>query len=424
MSASAQSVTLSEDLLSDPGISLNGHRPYISEWFRHINMLAGQIGPRGSTRSEEHQAAEYCAREYQRLGLAPQVDRFQSATSIYLIHTLVSACMLLSFMLYPLWGNTGEALAIILAAVAMFSIVRELLFQNNPLRRLLPRGMSQNVITRIMPSDEHREDLILIGHLDTNRTPLLFSSTGWIKAWRVFSSIAFFSFCGQVFLYTTGIVTHWPWIWPVSSVSALCAFLLMALTLQAELSAYSPGANDNATGAGIVLALARHLHDEPLRHTRVWLVNTGCEEVKHYGAIDFFDRYRSEFRNPKALVFEMLGRDKPGWLTREGIISVFTYRADRAMLALAHQVAALYPDHGGHPTWVAGGHTEMADALRVGIPALTLIGLGPDGTSMHYSGPELHWHTPLDTPDRLDVGCLSRAYVLAWAFIRALDEQA
>ena len=44
---------------------------------------------------------------------------------------------------------------------------------------------------------------------------------------------------------------------------------------------------------GLVLALAEALVKQPLRRTRVWLVCTGCEEVRHYGAIDFFRRHRA-----------------------------------------------------------------------------------------------------------------------------------
>ncbi len=35
---------------------------------------------------------------------------------------------------------------------------------------------------------------------------------------------------------------------------------------------FDAGANDNASGAGLVLALAEQLRATPLAHTRVWLV--------------------------------------------------------------------------------------------------------------------------------------------------------
>ena len=51
---------------------------------------------------------------------------------------------------------------------------------------------------------------------------------------------------------------------------------------------------------------------------RVWLTCTGCEEVQHYGAIDFFRRQRAEMRQPVTIAFEMLGCKGPAWLVKEG----------------------------------------------------------------------------------------------------------
>ena len=66
----------------------------------------------------------------------------------------------------------------------------------------------------------------------------------------------------------------------------------------------------------------------------------------------------------------------------------------------------------------------MADPLRVGIPAITFFGIGPEGTRFGYNGPELYWHRPDDTVDKIDPDVLARTYAFTWAFIRAFDEQA
>ncbi len=397
---------------------------YVAIWYEHICGLAGHIGPRGSTTEQERQGAEYCRGVLDGLELAPQVETFTSARSGYQIHVLVAVSMLVSFAIYPLGGAISAIAAALIAAVALYSEIMELLFHNNPLRRLIAKGSSQNVVARVPAQAEHRQDLILIGHIDTNRTPLIFKSVGWVDAWRVATPIIFFSFCAQVVLYAVGAATHWGWIWPASAESAVCAVVLAAVCLQAELTPYTPGANDNASGAGMVLTLARALVDQPLRHTRVWLVNTGCEEVKHYGAIDFLTRHRAEMRDPRALVFEMLGRDGPAWLEREVIIPLFGYRASPQMVALVERLADEHPEWQAHATKVTGGHTEMADALRVGIPAITLIGIGPDGTGFGYSGPELYWHRTDDTPDKMKREVMARAYALTWAFMCEMDAAA
>ncbi len=146
----------------------------------------------------------------------------------------------------------------------------------------------------------------------------------------------------------------------------------MAMCIQADRTPFTAGANDNASAVGLVLTLAETLRSAPLQHTRVWLVCTGCEEVQHYGAIDFFRRHRDALQRPTAIAFEMLGCDGPSWLTREGIVVPF--HADPGLVRLAEEIAAQRPELGAYPAQINGGNTEMADALRLGIPAITISG--------------------------------------------------
>ena len=59
----------------------------------------------------------------------------------------------------------------------------------------------------------------------------------------------------------------------------------------------------------------------------------------------------------------------------------------------------------------------MADALRLGIPAITIGG-------QTESGELPYWHTVGDTFDKMDPEVLGRAYAFTSAFIAALDARA
>ena len=385
---------------------------YLTIWLGHVKALAEDIGPRGSTTEKEKEASEYCQEVFHNLHLTPQVETFISAKSIYHPHLLASSFMLLAFVLYPLYGRTTAVLAALISLVTIASQLLELSFRDNLLRRLVPKGGSQNVSAVMPPEQEHKQDLVLIGHVDSHRTPLIFRSPTWVKIYQAFTTVVFVLFSAQVILYIIGSSTLWNWIWPVTIPSALGAAILAAICIQADRTPFSAGANDNATAAGLLLTLAGHIQNEPLQNTRVWLVCTGCEEVQHYGAIDFFRRHRSELKNPLAVVFEMLGCAGPSWLTKEGIIIPF--HSDRRLVHLAERIAEAHPDLGGYPSQIKGGNTEMADALRVGIPAITLNGIGPKG-EMPY------WHQAEDTYDKMDPEVMSRAYTFTWEYIKALD---
>jgi len=384
----------------------------VQKWLEHIRALAVDIGPRGPTTEGERLGAAYCANTLRQMGLAPQVEGFTSARSIFQPHLLTAAALLLAFAIYPLAGRASAALAALISLIALASDLLELSFKDNPLRRIVAKGPSQNVVATIAPAAEHRQDLVLIGHIDTQRTPIVFSTPRWVAVYKAFTTVAFVLFAAQTVLYLLGTFTGWPWIWPLTGLSAVGALLLMAMCIQADSTPFTAGANDNASAVGLVLTLAEALRNEPLQHTRVWLACTGCEEVQHYGAIDFFRRHRGALQQPTAIAFEMLGCDGPSWLTKEGIIVPF--HADPGLVKLAEEIAAQRPELGAYPAQISGGNTEMADALRLGIPAITLSGQTRDG-GMPY------WHQVGDTFDKMNPEVLERAYAFTWAYISALD---
>jgi hypothetical protein len=103
------------------------------------------------------------------MGLRPKWETFLSARSIFHPHLLGSLLMLVAFILFPLGGRTT---AIVAALLSLFVLVNELLelsFNNNFFRMIMPKGQSQNVWAVILPVGEHQRDLMLVGHLDSQR---------------------------------------------------------------------------------------------------------------------------------------------------------------------------------------------------------------------------------------------------------------
>jgi len=385
----------------------------VQTWLAHIHALAEEIGPRGPTTEGERQGHQYCRDVFAKLDFEPHWETFRSARSIFTPHLLASLAMLVAYFIYPRAGRASAVVAAVIAVVALASELLELSFITNPLRWIVPKGESQNVYAVQEPAGEHNQDLILIGHVDSQRTPLIFKSPRWVKAYQNFTTLAFVAFMIMTVLYVLGAFTQWYWVWPVSALSALCAVLLAAICMQAEGTPFTHGANDNATAVGLLLTLAERLREDPLEHTRVWFLASGCEEVQHYGAIDFLDRHLGEFTNPHALVFEMLGCAGPAWLEREGI--VIPFKASPEMLVMAEEVNKAHPELDGYPVRISGGNTEMADALRRGIPAITLFGMTRENIAPY-------WHQVGDTVDKIDPQALARNYEFTWHMIQALDE--
>jgi Peptidase family M28 len=187
-----------------------------------------------------------------------------------------------------------------------------------------------------------------------------------------------------------------------------CLKIVMAHT---DTTAPGPGANDNASGVGVVAALTRRLHAiDP--HCDVWLVATGAEEriytgqPDHLGALALARRARArggERRLRYALSLDEVGRDRPFWLRspapapRRGVETALLRAADQA---------------GVNAVWVRDGSDSNSDHREfelLGLPAAKL-GVGAGGEPCR--------HMSCDTPDRLDRHSLALAQRLAERALR------
>jgi len=401
---------------------LSNHEDYVRLCLSHIRKLTIDIGARGSTTAGERQGAAYCQDVLQQLGYTPRVEPFSSPKSIYLPIVFTGGLMIAAFAIYPLAQPVTAWISLGLLLVAFVCQNLELAFRDNPYRWFMPTGQSQNVVASLPSHGDHRQDLVVIGHIDTHRTPIIFSTDLWVDGFRLYATTAFIVASAQIVLYLIGALSGLGWIWPVTGLGAAFGAGLIAIGVQADLSPYTAGANDNATAVATVLALARYLQEHPLQYTRVWFACTGCEEVKHYGAANFFRRHKAELVNPKALVFEMLGCDEPGYLLREGMRPA-SFAADPRMAGLAAQVAEAHPEFRAHPTRVDLGYTEMADALIAGVPAITVIGIGGASIPVGYKGRPLYWHRVGDTLDKIDPEVLGHAWGYICEFINAVDNE-
>jgi len=176
-------------------------------------------------------------------------------------------------------------------------------------------------------------------------------------------------------------------------------------------------ANDNATGAGIVLALAERLRREPLRHTEVWALCTGCEEVGAYGAAAFVRRHR-DLGRPIFIVLDTVGGPGSGPCVLVQETMLVPLRSDPELLALAEEVARSCPELGAY-RWpnFRGAYTDGAPAVRAGWRVLTLVNLRPDGVLPH-------WHQPSDVYENVDPGVVARTEAFVWQLLQAIDRQA
>ena len=178
----------------------------------------------------------------------------------------------------------------------------------------------------------------------------------------------------------------------------------------------SPGANDDASGVGVLLALANALTREPLGDLEVWFLSTGSEEGILGGMQAFMERHGGELRGRRPLVLnlEVVGSGHLIYFEGDGFVKRYPYDGDA--VALAHDVAAEPEFATVSALKTAPFATDALVATRHGIPAITVASLNDEGYVPHY-----HW--PSDTPEKVDLGSMEDAYRFCLRLIGRLAEK-
>jgi len=314
-------------------------------------------------------------------------------------------------------AESATITALILSVTGLGSILLELSFRPNLLRWLLPKGQSQNVWARIDAKAEARDRVVLVAHLDTHRTPLAFSSDRWVRIFERLVPIGMAFAVLLIAILALGIVLPLPWLRYLAIIPMLVALGMLILMLQADFTSFAPGANDNASGVGVVLSLAEQLAMKPLEHTAVWVVATGCEEVGCYGADDFIRRHKSELERAAWITVDTVGskRGVPVYLSQETFLS--TAKSDPGLLELVRDISARRPELAAHEISMKGAYTEAAIGAKHSLRVLTVESHRANGTLSD-------WHRPTDTIENISVECMQATELLLTEFLRELDASA
>ncbi|MFQ5627250.1 MAG: M28 family metallopeptidase [bacterium] len=302
-----------------------------------------------------------------------------------------------------------------MAAIAMASAFLELLFLPHVIRWILPKKQSQNVYAIAKAQSIARQKIVLVAHVDSHRTPLIWHSPLTYKIYRLMSTLGMVAFTGLFLsMLICFLVNHEI----ASYLSALCGFfilLVLIMTLQAELSSFTKGANDNASGAGIVLALAEKFAQAPLLHSEIWFVFTGCEEVGAHGSFDFVKKQRHELGKAKFIAIDNIaGKDTaPRYYVSETLLRKMKY--PKEMIDLVRSVADENPEFDAKPYSQRGVYTDGTPFLLSGIPGIAVVGHREDGWI-----PD--WHSKTDTFENVDSHALSRAQGFIEKLVERMDE--
>jgi hypothetical protein len=188
---------------------------------------------------------------------------------------------------------------------------------------------------------------------------------------------------------------------------ASCLVIAMA---HADTVPPAPGADDNASGVGTLVALANPLGKGPQPPCDVWLVSTGSEErpytgqPNHLGASGLVRRLERTHRLQDVRL--ALSLDEVGRGTRFELRSPTAHpraRVERRILEAAQRAHVPV-------AWLRDSSTGNSDHRELALAGAPAAKLGvPD---------EPCRHTACDTPDRLSRGAFARVLSVVWPLLR------
>jgi len=378
---------------------------------KHIRALC-KWPHRGSAGAYEGLAAEYARKALEEQDYHVDVECFRAPRSgLYPTYLLICA-----------WAAIGCGLAFFSPVPAIFIALLPFLYLAaefyllRPVHNLLfPGGMSRNVIARGSNPDA-KARVILTAHLDTQLGSYLFSPR-WIKFQPlILNSVTVCAIAAlllsilRAFGMRGAIIT----VAQLAVIVVLaCCFVLYAI---AEWTGeYVQGANDDASGAAIILALAEDLRKVPPENIEVWIVATGAEESGLCGMANFLRKGRGRELDKEStyfINFDNLGGGDLVYLTGETIPG-FKYPGSLVELAEKTAKDSHAPD--AQPGWWPVPTDALLSALR-GYPTVTMFGYDGKGRTPNY-------HYSSDTVENVDFDLPEKARAFVLELIRKLNRQ-
>jgi hypothetical protein len=299
-----------------------------------IAELAEGIGPRRPTGPGERAAAQALVERLRAAGLDAETEGFAG----YSTFAAPFAVILGSALAPALMPRRWRAPRITAAALAAAGLLSEGSLVRTPISRALSRRPSRNVVATIEPREDPRRTLCLMAHMDSSRSGLIFDPrfVAWMPRWIAAAS---------VLVLLQAALEPFARRAPARRLLSLArGGLLASLGLLAERELRGvdvAGANDNASGCGVVVALASRLAAEPATSTRIVVLLTGCEEAGTLGAQAFRDS--RDTGDWLYLNFDNVGGSgSVRFLRREGVISKWS--ADAGMVAAAERISSRRPE--------------------------------------------------------------------------------
>ena len=350
-----------------------------------IRMLAETIGPRPAGSPEEKQAMDYLTGKLESAGY--QVSRTPVAFAPEALYSpffgLGALFLIAAGFLLPVTPIPALLLPFLNLCLPQLSRLA--------IQKRKPTQISENLFA-VLPEQQKKDRLILCAHLDSGKMSGI-AQPAWIK---IYHQCLFYGQRIAIFLCLLAIACLMGVNLPETLYTGIKVLVLIvgglwfSLDLLDQFGAageYAPGANDNASGVGVALELAKIASQKSPKAYEVAFLFTGAEETGLHGA-----QQAAAALDPAhdvVLNLDMVGTGRQlYYVTAEGTLSIL--RTDKRLNQVIQKA-----ETNARAAWYTVRSGDFAAFLRHGIRSTSLELRSGDAVGPHY-------HTRLDQVNTID----------------------
>jgi len=271
-----------------------------------IKEVCQKIGPRAPCSKEEEQCAQLLVQHLKKFCDEAWFEDFSCHPGAYraMFHWPILFYILsIPFFLF------SPVISIILATFVITILVGNEIYNLEIIDPLFKKQKSTNVISKIKPSEEIKNIIILSGHHDSN----------WEFPFgkRFGTKVSIFMVLPLIFNPLLLIFS----IIRISTSLPLVVDVILFVILVAPVPILIPfgrkvisktsvmGANDNLSALAVCLATAQHFSDikNKLTHSEIWIISCGCEEIGIRGCKRFVTKYFDSIKNAYCINLDLVG---------------------------------------------------------------------------------------------------------------------
>ncbi|MFH1151315.1 MAG: M28 family peptidase [Actinomycetota bacterium] len=382
---------------------------------KHTLYLSRRIGARGPGTEGEAAAASYILRCMGDSGAEVNMESFSCWKSDLDALLILYLAAIAGYGLFRLSFTASMVVTILV----WFAFQMET-YSWAIVSRILPRSQASNVVGRVPAAGGARRRVVITANYDTTMSSPL-GRPGIARAYRVLYIIAFIFITALVVLSIVGLgasLTHVSRrvinsIWLYSSPAALY-LLLMALLLAIGRGRgrYPVGANDNASGVGVMLSTLQAIAADPLEHTEVWGVATARGAAGGRGMVALLKRHGYQLKDAYIINVDHVGHDELKVITREGIMLGFRNSGHLKRLILQAAVRS----KGLRGLRKGRCRVKRSDAMVATVRSFRAITIGGLKGGAYFG-----YRNEADTIDRLERAGLDRAFKLLRLTLDEID---